>query len=288
MRTSSFSNDRIIKIIRQYFIPVWVSNDDYGIQQKQQAEADELRRIRQLADRNHLVTGSVNVYLVDSEGNPFTSMGVAKAMEAQNLLPMLERVVRDRDLKPRDPDAVQALANHAPPGATAKTPDGLVLHVWSRYLPPGEVEKGTTDDWVEWTKDEWTTLLPPPGSRVGSSWDIPRSVTDKVLSYCYPPVCEYKVASSKMREAKLVATLSAQSTRETHISLSATLDLDHSRDGKIDGRVTAHLIGLVRYDPAQRKITSLQMVSTKADYQWHWDGRAANSRIGIVVESVSK
>jgi hypothetical protein len=284
MRTSSFSNKEVIGLISQYFVPVWIGWDDYGCDKKP-AEQDEASRIRSRAGKLGLVAGNVNVYLLDPQGEPVQAMGVSKAMEPENLLPMLTRFVRDKQLKPRTPEAIRATARTPPPMPKPKTEHGLVLHVWTRYLPPGEVDKGTTDDWLELSPDEWGKFLPGAGAQVGASWDVPRQTADKLYQYFYPAVCHYDARASKIRQAELTATLAAANPKETQITLQGHADLDHSRDGSIDGRVTARMIGLVRFDPAARIITSFEMVSERADYVWHWQGKPSPSRIAIVVDS---
>ena len=265
-------------------MPVWVSLDDYGAAKKSPDEAAELRRIRAAASRKGLVAGNVNVYLLDPDGEPIDSMGVSQAMEPQNLLPLLQRVVRDKNLRPRDARLVKASAG-SPPAPAPQTPGGLLLHVWTRYLPPAEVEKGTTDDWVELTAEECAALLPEGRAAVGSSREVPAPVAEKIARFFYPAVVSYDARESKVRRAAFTATVAAASPRETQLSLRGTVELDHSRDGTIDGRVTAALVGWLRFDPQKRAVTSLQMVSQKADYVWHWEGRPSPSRLAIVVES---
>jgi hypothetical protein len=275
-----------VDLITRYFVPVWVSNDDYGRAKKSGSEREELERVKRLAAARKLANGDVNVYLLDAGGEVITSMGVAKAMEAQNLLPLLQKAITEKNLKPRDPDAIRAAA--VPPLAVpeAKIEDGLLLHVFTRYLSGGE--KGNTDDFVELAPNEWAGLIPPADAKIGASWDVPKVTVEKIFRYCYPGVCHYDAKDSKIRTGRLQATVSAISANEIQMTLKGDLDLDHSRDGNIDGRVTAKLIGVASYDRGTKAISSLQIVSEQGEYVWHWEGRPSRYRIGLVIESVPR
>jgi hypothetical protein len=288
MRASSFSNADVIGLVSQYFVPVWTSNDDYARSKKQPAEAEELLRVKRLAAGKGLVAGNVNVYLLDTDGGVIDTMGVGKAMEAENLLPWLRKFVADKGLKSRSPQAVQASARPTLPVPGPQTPGGLVLHVWTRYLPPNEVEKGNTDDFVEVTAAEQAGLAPPANGKPGATWEVPRATAEKIASFFYPAVCHYDAHASKVRSASLTATLTSETPQEVQVALRGSVELDHSRDGNIDGRVTAPILGLVRYDPGRKAVASLQLLSEKAEYVWHWEGRPSTSKIAVVVESVSR
>jgi hypothetical protein len=246
-----------------------------------------LERIQAASRKKGLVSGRVNVYVLDSQGEPITTMGVSKAMEPENLLPLLRQVVKEKQLTPRAPEAIRATARQPLPAPRPKTADVLVLHVWTRYLPPGETDKGTTDDWFELSASDWIKFLPLKDAGTGVSWQVPTDVAEKLCRYFYPAVCTYDARESKVKKAALTATVSAVSPQETRITLRGDVELDHSRDGTIDGRVTASMVGMVRYDPAVKTITSFQMVSDRARYVWHWQGRANPSRIAIIVENAA-
>src|SRR5262249_32443479 len=202
-----FSHSQVVSLLSQYFVPVWLSNDDYARPRKTQAEIDEVRRIKTATARKGLVNGNVNVYLIDPEGDIIDTMGVAKALEPGNLLPMLRKVVQAKQLQPRDPKAVRASAHPVLPAPDPQTERGLVLHVWTRFLPPGETEKGSTDDFVELTAEEWAGFVPAGNVKPGSSWEVPRKVADQVSQYFYPAVCHYDAKASKVRGGTLTATV---------------------------------------------------------------------------------
>ena len=74
--------------LSQFFVPVWMSNDDY--EQAKLGRGAELTRIKRVTASKKFVNGDVNVFL-DPEGDVVDTLVVAKAMEPQNLLPLLKR-----------------------------------------------------------------------------------------------------------------------------------------------------------------------------------------------------
>jgi hypothetical protein len=283
MRASSFSNPQVVSTISEYFVPVWTSNDDYGGEKKPAAESEDILNVRRQAASKGLVAGNVNVYILNPEGGVVETMGVSKAMEAQNLLPFLKKLVEEKQLKPRDSKSVAAARAGSKP-VDAKVAGSLLVNVATRYLPPGEVEQGVTEDWLTLSPEELKGFMPPADAAVGHTWEIPKEVVEKLFRYGYPPVCNYDQKASKLSKANLKATILAKESKVTLIGLMGQLDMDHSRDGNIDGRVTAWLSGVARYDPAAKAVSSMQIASEKAEYIWHWDKRASNNRFAIIME----
>ena len=81
MRTGPFSDDRVIALLRRYFVPVWLSSDEYG-QPLDPADRAEWKRIAR---------GNIMVYLIASDGTVLDRMAVTQALQTErNLLPMLE------------------------------------------------------------------------------------------------------------------------------------------------------------------------------------------------------
>ena len=286
LRASSLSHPEVVRLVSRYFVPVWLSRDDYALNKKSKAEAAEWQRIHTTAGRLGLSNGNVSVYLLDPDGTPLASMVVTKALATDNLITMLRKVIDAQHYQPRKPEAIAATRRPAPGPFTPRTPGGLVVHVWTRFLT-GETEKGLGEDWVELAPADWAELVPAANAQMGTTWQVSRKVADRLYQYCYPPLCEYNASSSKVRAAMLTACVSAASAQEIQVSLHGTLELDHSRDGVNDGQVRARLIGLVTYDPGRKVVTSLRLASEQATFVWHWKGQANPSRIAIGMESAA-
>src|SRR5262249_4050578 len=148
MRTGPFSDDRVIALLRRYFVPVWLSSDEYG-QPLDPADRAEWKR---------MARGNIMVYLIARDGTVLERMAVTQALQTErNLLPMLEKVVKDRKVKPRAADAIRATAAPVRPVPGPKKKNGLVLHVWTN----GGHDQRTADEWVELAPTEWAALAPP-------------------------------------------------------------------------------------------------------------------------------
>jgi hypothetical protein len=286
MRAVSLSKPSIIDLLARYFVPAWVSIDDYGKERKSTAEYRAWEQVRASAERQGLFHGTVTAYVLASDGSVLDSMDVGDALRPENLQRMLEKVVKDRHLQPRNPEAVQASAASAFPSPRPKHRTGLLLHVWTCYLPSSGDNRGVGEDWVELSSTEWEPLAPPAGARVGDSWDVPRRLADKLYRYFYPAVCVYNPSASRIRRADLTATLASSAADEAIVILQGFVDLDHNGDKEDAGRVVARMQGALRYDPRERIITSFQMVSEKAVFAWDYHGKVHTPAIAIAVESV--
>ena len=286
MRAVSLSKPSIIDLLTRYFVPAWVSIDDYGKERKSSAEYRAWEEVRASAERQGLFHGTVTAYVLDSDGSVINSMDVGDALRPENVERMLDKVVKDRHLQPRNTQAVRASAASVFPSPQPKHRTGLLLHVWTCYLPSSGENRGVGEDWVELTSSDWNPLAPPPGARVGESWDVPRRATDKLYRYFYPAVCVYNPSASRIHRADLTATLESATPDGMIVTLQGYVDLDHNGDKEDAGRVVARLQGALRYDPRERLITSFQMASEKAVFAWDYHGTVHHPEIAIAVESV--
>src|SRR5215475_6010039 len=131
MRASSLSNPAVISLLNRFFVPVYVSNEDY--RKNGPASADEraeYQRIYREALQAKLSTGTVHAYVLTPDGHPIDSLHVAQAARVENLLEMLRRTVQRLNLTPGEP-LVAPAGQAAPP---KPEPDALTLHLTSRYL----------------------------------------------------------------------------------------------------------------------------------------------------------
>jgi hypothetical protein len=286
MRAVSLSKPSIIDLLARYFVPAWVSIDDYGKERKTNAEYRAWEQVRASAERQALFHGTVTAYVLASDGSVLDSMNVGDALRPVNLQRMLENVVEARHLQPRNPEAVHASAASAFPSPRPTHRTGLLLHIWTCYLRSSGDNRGVGEDWLELSSSEWQPLVPATGTRVGDSWDAPRNLADKLYRYFYPAVCVYNPSASKIRRADLTATLASLTADEAIVTLQGFVDLDHNGDKEDAGRVVARMEGALRYDPRERIITSFQMASEKAVFAWDYHGKVHTPPIAIAVESV--
>lgn len=279
MRVSSLSDARVIALISKYFVPAWVSRDDYQLDPRGKEAAAELERIDADRHKRGLEGGTVCVFVLDPDGGVRATLPVQKASKPANLIPLLEKIVADTKATPRDAEAIMATAAQ-PPEIKPKTEGGRLVHIWTRCDQPS-TNRGLSHDRVELTATEMQAFVPPADAKRGDSWKIPDTIAARLFQYCYPPGPVWSVKESKVRSATLKATLSD----ETRIQLEGELELHYPNRGKpTDGRITARLVGFARIDAKNKKLTSLALVSAQADYVWYWQDKPQPIKMRIAME----
>ena len=124
MRAVLLSKPSIIDLLTRYFVPAWVSIDDYGKERKSIAEYRAWEEVRASAERQKLFHGTVTAYVLDSDGSVIDSMDVGVALRPENVERMLEKVVKDRHLQPRNTHAVRFERRVCVPQSAAEASDG--------------------------------------------------------------------------------------------------------------------------------------------------------------------
>lgn len=282
MRVSSLSNDRVIELVSQYFVPVWVSRDSYQLGPRVKEEQAELSRVDHERQKRGLEGGAVCVYILAPDGSLKATLPVQRASKPAILIPFLEKLVKAEGYPLRQAEAVRA---STAPKRTVRQPkkDGLVLHVRTRYTEH-RTNYGVSQDWAELSAEEWKAFVPAADVRAGGSWEVPGKVADKLFRYFYPPGPDWRVANSTILDRKLTATAVTISDREVKVALRGTLELSHPFGVGTQGRVRAKLTGVLTYDPARKAITSFLMASEEAEFAWTWKGKPNPEKMAIAVE----
>src|SRR5207245_4503230 len=95
MRAGPLSDTNVIALLNRYFVPVYLSNEDYSAAAAATSEEKkELQRVFAEGYAAKLSVGTVHVYLLGSDGHLLDSMHVAEAAHTQKLSAMLERTVQ--------------------------------------------------------------------------------------------------------------------------------------------------------------------------------------------------
>src|SRR5687767_4517907 len=106
MRAGPLSNTNIIALLNEYFVPVYVVNEDYA--RKGPAPAEEKSELQRIFKEGHAAkksVGSVHVYILNPEGSLIDSMHVAEAAKPKSLSAMLRKTADELKLRPGDPVA---------------------------------------------------------------------------------------------------------------------------------------------------------------------------------------
>src|SRR5215472_16405279 len=166
MRASSLSDERVIELISRYFVPVWLSRDNYQLGARSGAEQAEIRRIDLDKQRRGLKGGTVCVYMLAPDGAVMATLPVHQAHNPNILVPFLKQIIETERPEPRSPEAAQASA--APRKAVRpRTEGGLILHVRTKNEGP-RASYGVSEDWVELTAAECKLLVPPSDARASN------------------------------------------------------------------------------------------------------------------------
>jgi len=283
MRASSLSDERVIELVSRYFVPAWLSRDNYQLGARSEAEQEEIRRIDLDKRRRGLKGGTVCVYLLAPDGAVVATVPVHQAGNPKLLASSLQQVIEKEQLEPRKPEAVRASA--APRKAVRpRTAGGLVLHIRTKNEGP-RAGYGVSEDWVELTADECKGFVPAP-PRAGATGRVPEEVADKLFRRFYPPGPNWKVADSTVLSRALTATVLSASEKEVRVGLRGSVELSHPFGGAdTPGRVTATVAGVLHYDPVRKAVTSLVMASEEAKFVWQWKGRSQPEKMVIAVEA---
>jgi hypothetical protein len=292
MRASSLANAKVIALLNRYYVPVYVSNEDYARTGSAAAEEKaERNRIWQEAAKRGLSSGTVHVYILAPDAHVIDSLHVATASKVDQTLALLERNVEKLKTAPGKP-----LVAPTPQSACPKTAaECLVLHLTERNLQRranelvpvrpnlGETRSGNwgayaAEDWIVLERSEWRKLLPTERVAAGASWELDRDVAGKVLTHFYPSTENNSVSTNRLDEQALKATVLSIQDGVVLARLDGRLNMKHPfyhRDD--DNFVEATIVGILEFEPG-KKIRSLQFATTKATY-----GRTA---FGVVVRSV--
>lgn len=277
MRASSLSDPRIRDLLANYFVPAWLSTDDYQRAPKARDEADEYRRYRKLAHERGLSAGNVQIYVILPDGKLQTTLHVAEASKADRLYALLKKTVEEEKVQPRAAKPKTAAAPSRPKTKNA------VFHVGFRHVGP-RANLGLAESWVELTPEACAAFVPGK-ARTGFSWEIPASVRDPIMQHFFPPLPNYQADRGKIEESSLTATVAATEDGRALVLLQGRFRLRHSYavkdgDGDIQGRIRGY--GLI--DTKQGKLAELGLVVEDADLLWHWQGKPQPSKVAGFVE----
>jgi hypothetical protein len=281
MRASSLSNDKVIDLLNHFFVPVYLSNEDFAKGGCAPAEErKELQRIfRETLDAKRSA-GSVHVYILSPDGKSYDSMHVATAYKVEKLAPMLEAAVANHKL-----EAGRTLFPPSPQSRSPKAaPGALVLHLVARNVDkkgdeivPAKTKLGETrsagwgaypsEDWIMFTKDEATALLPRGKVEKGTTWQLDADLAARFLTHFYPTTENNDVEKNKIAKQRLAAEVVSVENGVARARLTGHLTMEHWFYHKADGKtVDTALTGYLDFEPATGRIVTLRLVTENATY----------------------
>ena len=267
MRAGPLSQPRVISMLNKYFVPVYVSNEDYRdpaiTPDDERAQYEE---VFEDAKDKGLSTGTVHVYILSPEGEVVDSRHVQDAERTPVLLKLLRRNA-DRFRLTAGRTLIQpSPQSEAPPGDD----DDLVLRLVTRAARGQNPWSGMTDDWIRIRKRDWTQLR-SPSTDAGHAWALPVEMAESLFTHVYPPSPNYDVATHSFRICQFSARFWKIEDGQHWVALEGRVSMEHDFfHGKKD-RIDAVLTGYARYDPNDEQTPPvLRMSSFSARYG---DGR---------------
>jgi hypothetical protein len=264
----------VISLLNRYFVPVYVSNEDYN--GSGAAPADERKVYLQIyheAIEQKRSNGTVCVYLVAPDGKGFDSLVVSKAAEPGNLQKLLESAISRLKTKEGKP-LIKPVPQAAPPRAAAGE---LVLHLVSRYDHRGSWAEFPAENYIVLKQSEWKKLLPPEGAKVGTTYDINKDLATKMLTYFFPQteMCDCALMTSaegpykhRIENASLRGRVIEGEGKIARVRLEGRVKLKHKfyPGHEDDNHVEASVLGLIEIDPSGKKAPVLRLLTDQAVY----------------------
>lgn len=255
---------------------MYISNEDYGERGTAVPEEKKaLRRVYEEALEKQFSTGTVHVYVLDASGQVIDTRHVAKACEKGEVARLLESVVA-RFKIPTGQPVVKPRPQSRPGQASAES---LVLHLTARGRGCSWDEL-PAESWIVLEPSQWAQLLPPRGIAAGKTWDVERSVAERILTHFYPQTenndatprrIEQVTLTARPLEAATLPTPGGLASGARRIRLDGSVRLRHTfYPGRADDRVVeASVVGHVDFEPLANgggKIQTLRLVTTRATY----------------------
>lgn len=266
MRAGPLSNQKVISLLNEHFVPVYTVNEEYTDKGSAPPEEKaERNRIFQEGHAAKLSVGSVHVYILAPDGHLRDSLHVAKAAQSEHLMAMLEKTVAELKVPKGKPVVAPVTQSQCPPSP----PGSIALHLSARSLDGrGAWGDFPVEDWIVLSSDESKRLLPGADAvSIGATWEIPREVATRILTHFYPATENNDVSKNVFEKQSLKGTVTSVENGVARARLTGEMKMAHSFYHKADGKtVEATVIGFIDFVPAQGKVDSLKLVTDEATY----------------------
>ena len=265
MRAGPLSDDNVIKLLNQHFVPVYLSNEDCEAGRVPAAEKAQRDRIWREANAAGMSSGTVHVYLLQpGDGKVFSSMHVAEAAKTDKLVATLQKAIDRYDRPPLEKPIVTPRPQSRPP---AHEKDDLVLHLYSRGDNRGSWREFPAEHWFVLERDQ-AAAFTAASPRVGQAWDVDTKSATRLLNYFYPQTENNDITTNLFQKRRLTATVISVSDGIARARLDGTLTMKHSfYPGREDNMtVNATLVGYVDFDADTRAVRTLRLTTRDAKY----------------------
>jgi hypothetical protein len=274
VRAGPLSDAKVIDLLNYYYVPIYISTDDFEEKSGQAPAAEKKEFVRLFGDINEAKKGMG--YVLTPEEKLIETFVSSPAVTPEQVSAFLENGIKKLALK-RGETLGKVTPQAPPPQAEA---DHMVLHLTARFLPSGAGwARMPAEDYLVLGRADWKSLLAPAQSKVGDSWDIDSALVKYLLVHFYPPILNFYYTKNVIDRPAMKATVVAVTDGVARVRLDSELKMKHTFVPDKDDNlyVEAHVVGLVDCDLAQQRIQSFQMVTDKATYATGYFGVAVRS-----------
>jgi hypothetical protein len=257
MRAGPLSDRRVIDALNRSFVCVYINNEDYSNKKVSAEERAEMQRIRQEGFAKNLDVGNVRSYVLTPEGHTHDIL-----RSYSDMLPMLQRAVDE--FKPRPGKPIVAPAGQsAPPPAAA---DAVVLHLISRGDDRGSWGQFPAENWVVLERKDWSKLLPTGDVYPGTTWELDRDISARILTYFYPQTENNDARIDRIQQYSLTAKVLTVKDDVVTSRVDGFVRMQHTfYPGRNDPQpLGAEVVGVLTFAPDRSP--SLQLVTTQAQH----------------------
>ena len=234
--------------------------------------------------RRRLDSGTVCVVVLAPDGGVSATLSLHKAADPKILAPFLQKIVDDGKLSPRGAETIRATTAAPRPITEPRTEGGMTLHVLTRFADM-KPNRGVSQDWFEWTADEWRPFAPAKDAAVGAVQTVPKETAEKLFRRLYPPAATWDPRKCKIVGSALTSTVVGVEGGEIRLKLEGEAEMRIPvGDDPVGGKITVHLAGAARYDTAKKAFTSFALASDRAEFVRTWKGTPLPQKMLVGVE----
>jgi hypothetical protein len=212
----------------------------------------------------HLPFGDVHFYILTPDAQPLDGISV-NGLTTDRFIAALEKTAKALELKP-GPPTVKPRPQSVPP---PHPPDSLVFQLIARGTNPGSYREFPSENWIVFSREEGKSILPKGAVAPGTSWDIETSAATRWLAKFYPQTVELSALErSRIDKYSLHATVLSVDDGIACARIDGTLLMKRSVLPNQDDNYFVHatLLGFINFDPKQRELRTLRLVTEKAAY----------------------
>ena len=259
MRAGPLSDRRVIDTLNRSFVCVYLNNEDY-LAPDGKAPAEEraeMQRIRQEGFAKNLPVGNVRSWVLSPDGHAFDML-----THTSKTLAMLQHAVAEFKPAPGKP-VVPPTAQSAPPTAPA---GAVVMHLIARGDDRGSWGQFPAENWIVLDRADWWKLMPRGQVWIGTSWELDRTISARILTYFYPQTENNDAALGRLQEYGLVAKVISVADGQATARIDGWVRMLHTfYPGRNDPQpLAAAVVGVMTFGPD--RIPSIQLVTTHAQH----------------------